>query len=87
MGHLGRRRPYRFHPLPVEKVVNPIGCGDAMAAAIAWATRQGLGVVEAVRLGIAAAAENLRQLLPCRFDPARVRQRAAEVCFEPVADR
>jgi 1-phosphofructokinase family hexose kinase len=75
----GQSKLYRLHPLPVEELVNAIGCGDAMAAAIAWATRDGRDIVEAVRLGVAAAAENLRQLLPCRLDPAATQRLASEV--------
>jgi len=70
---------YRFHPPPVRQIVNPIACGDAMAGTIAWATRGGLGMVDAVRLGIAAAAENLADLLPCRLNRAKVRERAEQV--------
>jgi len=69
---VGTSAIYRFHPLPVEKPVNPIGCGDAMAAAIAWAVRDGRSMVDAVKLAVAAAAENLGHLLPCRLDPTRV---------------
>ncbi len=65
---LARRRGelYRFQPpaVPAEDVVNPIGCGDAMAAALAWAIRDGRTMPEAVRLGIGASIDNLRQLLP-----------------------
>lgn len=77
-------RLYRFETLPTDMVVNPIGCGDAMAAALAAATYEGGDIVEAVSLGIAAAAENLRQLLPCRLDRNAVAQRAAEVRVERV---
>jgi len=73
---------YRLHPPPVDPIVNPIACGDAMAAAIAWATRDGREIVDAVRLGVAAAGENLRQLLPSRLSPARVRERAKSVRVE-----
>jgi tagatose 6-phosphate kinase len=76
---------YRLHPLPVEKLVNPIACGDAMAATIAWATRQGRDIVDAVRLGMAAAAENLRQLLPARIDPQEVMTRAEQVRVEELS--
>ena len=55
---------YRFRPLPAEHVVNPIGSGDAMAAAMAWAIRAGRPMVEAVQLGMAAAAENLATWRP-----------------------
>jgi len=78
------RDAYRLHPPTVDKVVNPIGSGDAMAAAIAWATSHGRDIVDAVKLGIAAASENLRELLPCRLDHVRVRQRATEVRVEQL---
>jgi len=73
---------YRLHCLPIDKVVNPLGSGDAMAAAIAWAIRDGRSTVEAVQLGIAAAAENLRHLETGRLDAAVVQRRAGEVRFE-----
>ena len=75
---------YRFCPLPAEQIVNPIGSGDAMAAAIAWAIRAGRPMVEAVQLGMAAAAENLAHLETCRLDPARVLERARAVAFEAI---
>jgi fructose-1-phosphate kinase PfkB-like protein len=70
---------YRLRPPPAGPVVNAIGCGDAMAAAIAWATRNGRPLLDAVRLGIAAAAANLRQMFPCHFDPSRIEEDAARV--------
>ena len=72
------------HPLPPEEVVNPIGCGDVMAAAMAWSIRAGRSVLDAVRLGVAAAAANLRHPLPGRFDPAGIHQRASQVRVEPM---
>lgn len=76
------REVYRLHPPPIDQIVNPIACGDAMAATIAWATREGLAMVEAVRLGIAAASENLRTLLPCRLDREKIRRLAEQVGVE-----
>jgi tagatose 6-phosphate kinase len=73
---------YRLHPLPVDEVVNPIGSGDALAAGIAWAIRDGRSVIDAVRLGMAAAAENLRRLETGRLDPSRVQEQAKIVCAE-----
>jgi 1-phosphofructokinase family hexose kinase len=70
---------FRLHCLPIDKVVNPLGSGDAMAAAIAWAIRDGRSIVEAVQLGIAAAAENLRHLETGRLDAAAVQRNAGEV--------
>lgn len=78
------RETYRLQPPRVDRVVNPIGCGDAMAAGIAWATRAGQSAVEAVRWGLGAAAENLRHLLPCRLDPGKVAAWANEVRVEAV---
>lgn len=75
---------YRLFPPPAEQVVNPIASGDAMAAAIAWAVREGRGPVEAVRIGISAAGDNLRDLLPCRLDPARVKSQAEKVRVEEL---
>ena len=58
---------YRLRPVPRE-VVNPIGCGDCMAAAIAWATFQGREPLDAIRYGLAAAADKLGRLLPGQLD-------------------
>jgi 1-phosphofructokinase family hexose kinase len=79
-----RRAAYRFHPVVVRDVVNPIASGDAMAATIAWATRAGRPLPEAVRLGLGAAAQNVRQLLPCRIDPVKLAAEAALVRAEEV---
>jgi tagatose 6-phosphate kinase len=72
-------KTFQLHSLPVDKVVNPLGSGDSMAAGIAWAVREGRDMVEAVRIGIAAAAENVRRLDTGRLDPVRVRDLAARV--------
>jgi tagatose 6-phosphate kinase len=66
---------FRLQSLKVD-VVNPIGCGDCLAAGIAWSIAQGASPAEWVQLGIAAAAENASQLLPARLDPQRVRSLA-----------
>lgn len=62
---------WRFTP-PVCDVVNPIGCGDCLAAGVAVALEDGAEMVDAVRFGIAASVENLRQLLPARLSLACV---------------
>ena len=55
------------------EVVNPIGAGICLAAGIAnWPKRGGDELPEAVKYGMAAAADNVRQLLPARLDPQRV---------------
>ncbi len=75
---------YRFHPPVITDPVNPIGSGDSMAATIAWATVAGRSLPEAVRLGIAAAAQNVRQLLPARLNPKTLEAEAAPVRIERV---
>lgn len=72
---------YRLQP-PTLPVVNPIGCGDCMAAGIAWGIAQGLEVPDAVRLGVAAAGDNLTQLLPARIDRQRVEKLASTIAIE-----
>jgi 1-phosphofructokinase family hexose kinase len=73
---------YRLQPVRVRDVVNPIASGDALSATIGWATRAGRPLVDAVRLGLAAAAQNVRQLLPCRLDPTRLESETAAVTIE-----
>ncbi len=64
-------RCWRVDASPAD-VVNPIGSGDCLAAGVAWGLTRGEAPLDAIRLGIAAAAENVAQLLPGRIDPARV---------------
>lgn len=64
---------------PHISVVNPIGSGDSLAAGLAAALDQGADVLEAVRYGIAAAAYNATQLLPCRLDPLRIQELLTQV--------
>ncbi len=75
-------RVFRVISPKADRVVNPIACGDSLAAGIAWATRDGRDIAEAVRLGVAAAFENLHHLLPCRFDLAAVERRVSGVSVE-----
>jgi len=75
---------YRARP-PACEVVNPIGCGDALCAGIAWSIDRGEGPLEALRMGMGAAADNLGQLLPCRLDPRRVRELAGRVEVRPFS--
>ena len=76
---------YRLHPLPVETVVNPIGCGDVMTAAIAWSIRSGRDMLDSLRVGMAAAHANLCNVLPGRFDPKEIDALAGRVSLEEVA--
>jgi 1-phosphofructokinase family hexose kinase len=67
-----------FTPPPVE-VVNPIGSGDCLAAALAWGIEQGRSVEDALPDALAAAADNAAQLLPARLDRRRVARLASQV--------
>jgi tagatose 6-phosphate kinase len=75
----GGGRLYRIDPPHLDRIVNPIGCGDVLAAGIAAAIVRGSEPVEAVRFGIAAAAESALSLLPARFDASRIPARLATI--------
>jgi 1-phosphofructokinase family hexose kinase len=51
---------------PRVSVKNPIGCGDCLAAGIAAGIDRQSSMREALEIGIRAAAENARELLPAR---------------------
>jgi 1-phosphofructokinase family hexose kinase len=76
---------YRFHPPAIPNPVNPIASGDAMAGTIAWATGAGRPLPEAIRLGIAAAGQNARQILPSRLIPQTLEAEATAVRMEQLA--
>ncbi|MFA6039019.1 MAG: PfkB family carbohydrate kinase [Candidatus Peribacteraceae bacterium] len=73
---------YRLSTLPVANMMNPIGSGDALAATIAWGATEGHSLIESIRFGIAAAAQNVSQLLPCRINPVLLEAQAALVNVE-----
>ena len=58
-----RQHLYRLQA-PKTEVVNPIGCGDCMAAGIAQGLQMGADPLDAIRRGLAVAANKLGQLLP-----------------------
>ena len=74
-----------FYAFPPENVtvVSPLGCGDSLAAGLAWAIFKGRTPREAVQLGVAAAVENLGTLLPGRFEGDKALARADEIRIEP----
>lgn len=79
-----REAAYRFDPPAVSQVVNPIGCGDCLAAGFAWALERGAKPVESARIGMAAAADNLGQLLPARLDRKRVEVMAESIVVQRI---
>jgi fructose-1-phosphate kinase PfkB-like protein len=58
---------------PRVHVVNPIGCGDCLAAGLAAAHWTGRSFHDSVECGIAAAAENAQSLYPGRLQSTIVR--------------
>src|SRR5262249_52667804 len=63
---------WELTPPEVTPVVNPIGCGDCLAAGVAIGLARGDTLPGAVRLGMAAAADNVTQLLPASLSLPRV---------------
>lgn len=67
----------QFTPPRVAEVVNPIGCGDCLAAGLAQSLAAGDGLFDAALRGMAAALENLTSLMPARIDRAAVTARTS----------
>jgi tagatose 6-phosphate kinase len=88
---------YRIAPPKIvdEEIVNPIGCGDAMTATIAWASDPKVGlpwknekgvldVLDRIRLGVAASCVKLQDLLPCRLHLDQVKEISKTLVVERV---
>jgi 1-phosphofructokinase family hexose kinase len=80
-----RNALYRLQAPPSE-VVNPIGCGDCMAAGIAQALADGREPLDALRWGVAVAANKVRQILPGFVDRAEVEALVPQVQVTPVRE-
>lgn len=70
---------------PSVKAVNPIGCGDCFTAGLSAALQRGSTMPDAIRQGIAAAAQNAEQLLPARLDIHEVTSLVGQVLTESTA--
>ncbi len=75
---------WRVLPPSGVTVVNPIGCGDSVAAGVAAGLIERRGVLECVALGLGAATANLERMECARFEAARARQFASAVAWESV---
>jgi tagatose 6-phosphate kinase len=71
----------RLEP-PAVPVVNAIGSGDCLAAGIACAVERGMTLPDAIRFGMAAAADNVTRLMPARTKPAEVEALREAVMLE-----
>jgi fructose-1-phosphate kinase PfkB-like protein len=69
---------WRVEPPGGVRNINPIGCGDCVAAGVAFGVFQQLWMADCVRLGMAAAAANLEQMKSARFAANRVKELFAE---------
>lgn len=81
---LGPGGRFRVRPPRPDRIVNPIGCGDCLAAGFAAAAAGGAASLDAVRLGFACAADNCRLPLAGRLDGAAVARLAEGVTIEPA---
>jgi 1-phosphofructokinase family hexose kinase len=65
--------------VPVKQLVNPIACGDALMAGLAWGLSRGRPTLESIHIGFHCAAQNAADLLPCQLRagdlPQDVKQR------------
>jgi tagatose 6-phosphate kinase len=70
---------WRLTPPPSRAIVNAVGCGDALVGGLAAGLVRGLDLLEAARLGTAAATDKLAWL-----HPAHVTRRSVEALREQV---
>ena len=67
---------------PRVKTVNAIGCGDCLTAALAWSWCREHDMVESLRFAVAAAVDNLQQILPARLSHERIAKILPTVTIE-----
>ncbi len=72
-------------PPPVQ-ALNPIGSGDAMTAGLVAGLLRGESPLDALRLGMAAAAANTLTWEACRFDPDDVGRLMPLVEIRPLTE-
>lgn len=60
---------FLMDPIAIDRVVNPIGCGDCLAAGLAFGLVRGEAIEVALNRGLRAAADNAGELLPARCQP------------------
>ena len=69
---------------PGDRVVNSVGCGDALAGGLAAGLARGLDLPDAAALGVAAAADKLGRLHSGRVERAGVERLLAQVERAPI---
>lgn len=73
----------RFRPPQVPRR-NAVGAGDSLTAGLCAGLVRGASLPEAVRWGVAAAASDVRTLLPGHVDPSHVKTLVGEVTVESL---
>ncbi len=76
---------WKLQPPKID-LVNPIGCGDCMAAGIATGISRGDDVLDSIRLGMGAAAQNAQSLFPARVTLATSEELADEVQVQQLSE-
>lgn len=71
--------------VPTARVVNAVGCGDALVGGLAAGLARGLELADAAALGVAAAADKLGRLHSGLVERAGVDRLLAAVSRTPVA--
>jgi len=77
---------FRIVPPRLETVVNPIGCGDCLAAGIADQVGRGREPLDAIRFGMACAALNCGSVLAGRMDRSTVERLSGSVEVARIDD-
>jgi tagatose 6-phosphate kinase len=70
---------------PKVPVVNPMGSGDAMTAAVLTGLLRGWPPEECFHYGMAAAVANVTTFEPCRITAQQVEEMRSRVVLTPVA--
>ena len=70
---------------PEVPVVNPMGSGDAMTAAVLTGLQRGWPPEECFRYGMAAAVANLTTFEPCHITAQQVEEMRERIVLTPVA--
>ena len=83
---VGPGEVYRVTFPAAEKVNNPIGCGDSLAAGIAATieNQTEVDLVPALRRGVACALANLTAPRPAALDPERVEGLRSQIRVAPI---
>jgi fructose-1-phosphate kinase PfkB-like protein len=75
---------HRLRAPAVARVVNAVGAGDALLGGLAAGLARGLAVLDAARLGVAAATDKVGHLHFAQVDARAVERLVARVTVEPI---